>query len=81
MTPIPAVAQAILIEIGGVIADDHLPAAAADWGARLGISQRAFLAAVFGRNDDQVLTGRVSEDTWWEVVRAGSRSGLACSPG
>ena len=56
MTPVRGAAHAIVADIGGVLSGDHLPAAAAEWGARLGISQRAFLAALFGGNDDQVLT-------------------------
>ena len=44
------------------------PAAAAAWSIRLGITQRAFLGALFGGSDDQVLTGRVSEPAWWDIV-------------
>ncbi len=62
-------AQAILIDIGGVLAADHLPVAAAEWSARLGISPRSFLGALFGGNDDQVLIGRMSESAWWEIIR------------
>jgi putative hydrolase of the HAD superfamily len=70
--------KAILIDIGGVLIPGYLPAAAAEWGARLGISQQAFLAALFGGSDDQVLTGRVSEPQWWAVVagRLGAGPGL-----
>jgi putative hydrolase of the HAD superfamily len=60
--------KAIMIDIGGVLASDGLPAAAVVWSTRLGISRQAFLAAVFGGSDDQVLTGRVSEPAWWAVV-------------
>jgi putative hydrolase of the HAD superfamily len=60
--------KAILIDIGGVLIPGYLPAAAAEWGARLGISPQAFLAALFGGSDDQVLTGRVGEPQWWAVV-------------
>jgi putative hydrolase of the HAD superfamily len=60
--------KAILIDIGGVLVPGYLPAAAAEWGARLGISPQAFLAALFGGSDDQVLTGRVGEPQWWAVV-------------
>jgi putative hydrolase of the HAD superfamily len=60
--------KAILIDIGGVLIPGYLPAAAADWSARLGISPRSFLDALFGGNDDQVLVGRVSEASWWGVV-------------
>ena len=60
--------QAILIDIGGVLIPGYLPAAAAEWGASLGISPQAFLAALFGGSDDQALTGRVSEPRWWAVV-------------
>jgi putative hydrolase of the HAD superfamily len=71
------VSKVVLIDLGGVLIDDHLPAAAAAWGARLGISQRAFLAAVFGGSDDQVLIGRVSEPEWWGIVAARLRAGPA----
>jgi putative hydrolase of the HAD superfamily len=67
--------KAVLIDLGGVLADDYLPAAAAAWGTRLGISQQAFLAALFGGSDDQVLTGRVSEPAWWDVVAARLHAG------
>jgi len=42
-------------------------------GARLGITTRQLLAAVFGGSDGTVLTGRTSEDDWWQQVR--------CRPG
>ena len=67
--------KAVLIDLGGVLAADYLPAAAAAWGTRLGISQQAFLAALFGGSDDQVLTGRVSEPAWWDVVAARLHAG------
>ncbi|WBP92166.1 HAD family hydrolase [Kitasatospora cathayae] len=60
---------AILIDIGGVLIPDHLTTAAAEWSTRLGITQRAFLAALFGGNDDKVLIGRTSEEAWWHIVR------------
>jgi putative hydrolase of the HAD superfamily len=60
---------AILIDIGGVLVPDHLAAAATEWSTRLGISPHAFLAALFGGNDDQVLIGRTSEESWWSIVR------------
>lgn len=60
--------QAVLIDIGEVLASDRLPAIAAAWSTRLGLSQQAFLAALFGGSDDQVLTGRVSEPDWWAIV-------------
>jgi putative hydrolase of the HAD superfamily len=60
--------KAILIDIGGVLIPGYLPAAAAQWGDRLGISPRSFLDALFAGNDDQVLVGRVSEASWWGVV-------------
>jgi putative hydrolase of the HAD superfamily len=62
--------QAVLIDLGGVLTGDYLPAAAAAWGTRLGISPRAFLAALFSGSDEQVLTGRVSEPAWWDIVAA-----------
>jgi putative hydrolase of the HAD superfamily len=63
--PVP---RAILIDIGGVLVCDRLPATAAVWSSRLGITRQALLAAVFGGSDDQVLTGRVSEPAWWATV-------------
>ena len=72
--------KAILIDIGGVLIPGYLPAAAADWGARLGISPREFLAALFGGSDEQVLTGRVSEPRWWAVVARRLRAGPAAWP-
>ena len=62
--------KAVLIDLGGVLTGDYLPAAATAWGIRLGISQQAFLAALFSGSDDQVLTGRVSEPAWWDIVAA-----------
>jgi putative hydrolase of the HAD superfamily len=59
---------ALLIDIGGVLALDHLTAAAKDWGDRLGIAPHAFLTALFAGNDDQILIGRVSEAAWWRTI-------------
>lgn len=53
--------KAVLIDIGGALVSGRLPAAAAAWGTRLGISRQTFLSALLGGNDDQVLTGRMSE--------------------
>jgi putative hydrolase of the HAD superfamily len=44
-------------------------AAAVEWSARLGIPPQGFLSALFGGNDDHVLIGRTSEESWWNVVR------------
>ncbi|MFE3654464.1 HAD-IA family hydrolase [Streptomyces sp. NPDC059101] len=60
---------AILLDVGGVLSPDHLPAAAADWGGRLGIPQHAFLAALFAGNDDRVLIGRTGQEARWRLVR------------
>ena len=65
---------AILIDIGGVLVPDHLTAAAAEWSTRLGISPHAFLAALFGGNDDQVLIGRTTEEV---LVETSSETGSA----
>jgi putative hydrolase of the HAD superfamily len=72
MAAVPArrAGKAVLIDIGGVLIPDSLPAAAAQWSTRLGITRQAFLAALFGGSDDQVLTGRVSEPAWWNTVAA-----------
>jgi putative hydrolase of the HAD superfamily len=69
--------KAVLIDLGGVLVGDYLPSAAGVWAVRLGITRQAFLGALFRGSDDQVLTGRVSEDAWWDIV-AGR---LAASPG
>jgi putative hydrolase of the HAD superfamily len=66
--------KAVLIDLGGVLMPGYLPAAAAEWGTRLGIPPRAFLTALFGGSDDQVLTGRVSEPDWWAIVAARLRA-------
>jgi putative hydrolase of the HAD superfamily len=60
--------KAILIDVGGVLLPDRLPAVVGVWSARLGVCGPAFLGALFGGSDDQVLTGRVSEHQWWAVV-------------
>lgn len=60
--------RAVLIDLGGVLIRDYVPDAAAVWSTRLGLSQQAFLSAVFGGSDDQVLTGQVSEPAWWDIV-------------
>jgi putative hydrolase of the HAD superfamily len=67
--------KAVLIDLGGVLIGGDLPAVAAAWGTRLGISQQAFLAALFGGSDDQVLIGRVSEPAWWDIVAARLHAG------
>ncbi|ARF53169.1 HAD-IA family hydrolase [Streptomyces gilvosporeus] len=59
----------ILTDIGGVLVPDYLTAAATEWSTRLGVSQQAFLTALFGGNDDQVLIGRTSEAYWWSIVQ------------
>ena len=73
-----AAGKGILIDLGGVLVRDHLPALAGAWGRRLGMTPTAFLGAVFGGSDDQVLVGRVSEPDWWDVVagRLGVEPGL-----
>jgi putative hydrolase of the HAD superfamily len=70
--------KAVLIDLGGVLIPDCLPAAAAAWSTRLGLTQQAFLGALFGGSDDQVLTGQVSEPAWWNIVagRLGAGPGL-----
>lgn len=71
-------AKALLIDLGGVLIFDQLPVAAAAWSARLGLTRQEFLGALFGGSDDQVLTGRVSEPAWWDIViaRLGAGPGL-----
>jgi putative hydrolase of the HAD superfamily len=69
------VRKAVLIDLGGVLIPDYLPAAAAAWSTRLDLTQQAFLGALFGGSDDQVLTGQVSEPAWWDIVAARLRAG------
>jgi len=70
--------KAVLIDLGGVLLPDYLSAAAIAWSTRLGLTQQAFLGALFGGSDDQVLTGQVSEPAWWDIVaaRLGAGPGL-----
>jgi putative hydrolase of the HAD superfamily len=65
-----ASSRAVLIDVGGVLCSDGLDAVAAIWSARLGVSERVLLAAIFGESDETVLVGRVSEPSWWRVVAA-----------
>jgi putative hydrolase of the HAD superfamily len=66
--------RAILADLGGVLLSDGLPAVAAAWSLRLGLSEQSLLAAIFGGSDDQVLIGHVSESGWWSMV--GDRLGV-----
>jgi putative hydrolase of the HAD superfamily len=70
--------RAILIDLGGVLCSDGLPAVTASWSARLGVSEQSLLAAVFGGSDETVLVGKVSEPAWWQVVAA--RLGIGPAP-
>ncbi|MEV5978283.1 HAD-IA family hydrolase [Streptomyces sp. NPDC052114] len=72
--PVPARSKGVLMDVGGVLVREYLPAAAAAWGARLGISARDFLAALYEGNDSGVLIGTVTEDAWWRTV--GRRLGV-----
>jgi putative hydrolase of the HAD superfamily len=65
-----AARRAVLVDVGGVLCSDGLPAVAAAWSARLGVTERSLLAAIFGGSDETVLVGRVSEPAWWRVVGA-----------
>lgn len=67
-------ARGVLIDVGGVLVREYLPAAAAAWGRRLGLTPTAFMAALYEGNDSGVLIGRVSEDAWWETVRGRLRT-------
>ncbi len=69
--------KAILVDLGGVLIKDYLPAAAAVWSIRLEVTPQAFMDALFGGSDDQVVIGRVSEQAWWDIVAAR----LGASPG
>ncbi len=57
------------MDLGGVVVEDKLPAASAKWAARLGISERDFVTAVYAGNDTEVLVGRMDGPQWWSVVR------------
>ncbi|MEU3191206.1 HAD-IA family hydrolase [Streptomyces sp. NPDC006992] len=60
---------ALLMDLGGVLVADKLPAAAAKWAARLGRTERDIVTAVYAGNDTEVLVGRMSGTAWWSVVR------------
>lgn len=60
-----------------MLAPDQLTAASEAWGDRLGIAPRDFLAALFDGNDDQVLIGRTTEETWWSIVAGRLRVGTS----
>lgn len=60
--------RAVCFDIGGVLLPDYLGQAAAHWGERLGCGERSFLEALFAGSDDQVLTGRQDEVSWWRVA-------------
>jgi putative hydrolase of the HAD superfamily len=70
--------RAVLIDVGGVLCSDGLPDVASTWSARLGVSERLLLAAIFGGSDETVLIGRVSEAAWWRVVAG--RLGIGPAP-
>jgi putative hydrolase of the HAD superfamily len=54
--------------VGGVLCSDELPAVAATWSRRLGITERSLQAAIYAGSDEGVLVGREREDDWWNVV-------------
>ncbi|RCG23834.1 HAD family hydrolase [Streptomyces reniochalinae] len=60
---------ALLMDLGGVVVEDKLPAAAAKWAARLGIGEDDFVTSVYAGNDTEVLVGRMDGPQWWSVVR------------
>lgn len=68
-------ARGVLMDVGGVLVREYLPAVAATWGRRLGLTPTAFLAALYEGDDSGVLVGRVSEDAWWGTVRVRLRTG------
>lgn len=68
-------ARGVLMDVGGVLVREYLPAVAATWGRRLGLTPTAFLAALYEGDDSGVLVGRVSEDAWWDTVRVRLRTG------
>ncbi|MFG3253050.1 HAD family hydrolase [Streptomyces sp. NPDC048172] len=67
--PVRAVTPVVLLDIGGVLVPNTVPGLTENWSARLRLSERDFLAALFGGSDEQVGIGRVTEPEWWEVVR------------
>ncbi|MET9858587.1 HAD family phosphatase [Streptomyces smyrnaeus] len=69
MSPPERGQPALLMDLGGVLVEDKLPAAAAKWSARLGITERDLVTAVYAGNDTEVLVGRMSGAAWWSVVR------------
>ncbi len=62
--------RAIIIDIGGVLIRGRSPTVIDTWAARLGIGPHDLRAAIYGGSDDQVLVGRMDEDSWWAVVRS-----------
>ncbi|MFI8879182.1 HAD family hydrolase [Streptomyces sp. NPDC055243] len=68
-------ARGVLIDVGGVLVREYLPAAAAAWGRRLGLPAAAFMAALYEGDESGVLIGRVGADAWWETVRERLRTG------
>jgi putative hydrolase of the HAD superfamily len=74
LTDVDPAGPAVLIDVGGVLVTDDITAAVATWSGRLGMSEREFLAAVYGGSDHEVLIGRVTEPSWWSVVA--SRLGI-----
>jgi putative hydrolase of the HAD superfamily len=58
--------RAILIDLGGVLT--HMPGFGEAWSARLGMTTREFLSAVYAGSDETVLIGAATEADWWRVV-------------
>lgn len=60
--------RAVVLDIGGVLLSNGLPAVARAWSDRLGIGEQGFYEAVFGGSDQTILIGRVGEPEWLDVV-------------
>jgi putative hydrolase of the HAD superfamily len=60
------VTAAILIDVGGVLAE--VPGFGEAWASRLGLSTQDFLGAIYGGSDETVLIGAVSAADWWRLV-------------
>lgn len=69
---------AVLVDIGGVLCSDGLPAVTGSWSRRLGIPGQSLRSAVYAGSDEGVLIGRVGEEAWWRTVadRLGTGPGL-----
>ena len=60
--------RGVIIDIGGVLAQDRLLDTANRWARRLGLTPAEIVAAIYAGNDEAVLVGRISETTPEETL-------------